>query len=203
MYEEIMNISIKYGTDNIDWKALCEIFKLAPLGTREPDKLKIAAKNSHTVCSAYIEQRIIGFGRAISDNQYQSAIYDVVVLPEFQNHGAGKSIMKALLEKLPKNAPVLIFAVPGKQIFYRKLGFGNLKTGMGLFPNPEMSRAKGYLEWINIEQVAGRDAQKSRARFSSNVKLQVSVIYHKFSVGCDMLGFWQDMPSLIASIINR
>lgn len=39
-----MNIFIKYGTENIDWLALCEIFKLAPLGTREPEKLKIAAE---------------------------------------------------------------------------------------------------------------------------------------------------------------
>lgn len=141
-----MNISIKYGTENIDWIALCEIFRLAPLGTREPEKMKIAAENSHTVCSAYVDRKIIGFGRAISDSQYQSAIYDVVILPEFQNQGVGKSIMEALLEKLPKGAPLLIFVAPGKQGFYRKLGFGNLKTGMGLFPNPEMSRAKGYLE---------------------------------------------------------
>lgn len=141
-----MDISIKFGADNIDWAALCEIFRRAPLGTREPDKLKMAAENSHTVCCAYADKKIIGFGRALSDGQYQSAIYDVVVLPEYQNQGVGKSIMKALLEKLPKDAPVLLFSAPGKQDFYRKFGFGNLKTGMGLFPNPEMSRAKGYLE---------------------------------------------------------
>lgn len=141
-----MIISIQYGTENIDWVALCEIFRLAPLGTREPDLLKIAAENSHTVCSAYADQKVIGFGRAISDSQYQSAIYDVVVLPEFQNMGVGKSIMEALLVKLPKGAPILIFVAPGKQGFYRNFGFGNLKTGMGLFPNPEMFRAMGYLE---------------------------------------------------------
>ena len=146
MAEKTMNISIKYGTENIDWNSLCEIFRLAPLGTREPDKLKIAAENSHTVCSAYIDHKIIGFGRAISDSQYQSAIYDVVVLPEFQKQGVGKLIMQALLEKLPKRGPVLICAAPGKKDFYRKFGFGNLKTGMGLFPNPERYRAKGYLE---------------------------------------------------------
>ena len=141
-----MGISIKFGTDNIDWAALCEIFRRAPLGTREPDKLKMAAENSHTVCCAYADKKIIGFGRALSDGRYQSAIYDVVVLPEYQSQGVGKSIMKALLEKLPKDAPVLLFSAPGKQDFYRKFGFGNLKTGMGLFPNPEVSRAKGYLE---------------------------------------------------------
>ncbi len=131
-----MNLSIKYGTDDIDWAALCEIIRLAPLGTREPDKLEIASKTSFVVCSVFVDGKMIGFGRAISDGQYQSAIYDVVVLPEFQNLGVGKTIMNALLEKLPKNSIILIFAAPGKETFYRKLGFDNLKTGMGLFPNP-------------------------------------------------------------------
>jgi aralkylamine N-acetyltransferase len=141
-----MNINIKYDIENIDWVALCEIFRLAPLGTRDPAKLKTAANQSHTVCSAYAGNQLIGFGRALSDGQYQSAIYDVVVLPDYQNQGVGKAIMKALLAKLPKSAPVLIFASPGKQDFYKKFGFGNLRTGMGLFPNPELSKAKGYLE---------------------------------------------------------
>ena len=139
-----MNIVIKYGTENIDWVALCEIFRLAPLGIREPEKLKIAAENSNTVCSTFTGQKIIGFGRAISDGQYQSAIYDVVVLPEFQGKGVGKIIMDALLEKLQKTGPVLIYVAPGKEDFYRKFGFGELKTGMGVFPNPEISRKK----WI-------------------------------------------------------
>ncbi len=141
-----MNILIEFGTKNIDWGALCEIFRLAPLGTREPDKLKIAAKNSYTVCSAFFDGKIIGFGRAISDGQYQSSIYDVVVLPDFQNKGVGKVIMQALLEKLPKDSIVVIFVAPGRQEFYRKFGFGNLKTGMGLFLNPEKRKTMGYLE---------------------------------------------------------
>ena len=140
------NISVKCGTEHLNWIDVCEIFKLAPLGTRDPEKLQLAAENSHTVVSAFVDENLVGFGRAISDGQYQSAIYDMVVLPEFQRQGIGSVIMKALLERLPKKTTILIFVAPGKQSFYRKFGFGNLKTGMGLFPDPEMSRAKGYLE---------------------------------------------------------
>jgi hypothetical protein len=57
---EMMNICIKYGTEHIDWMALCEIFRLAPLGARDPEKLKIASENSHTVCSAYAGGMIKG-----------------------------------------------------------------------------------------------------------------------------------------------
>jgi len=141
-----MTVSIQYGTERIDWMALCDIFRRAPLGTREPERLRIAAENSHVVCSAFADGAIIGFGRALSDGQYQSVIHDVVVAPEFQNQGIGRSIMNALLAKLPRNATILMYVTPGKQDFYRKFGFGVLKTGMGLFANPEMARAKGYLQ---------------------------------------------------------
>ena len=107
---------------------------------------EIASKNSSVVCSVFVDGKMIGFGRAISDGQYQSAIYDVVVLPEFQDQGVGKTIMNALLKKLPKTSTILIFAAPGKEHFYRKYGFCNLKTGMGLFSNAEWFRANGYIE---------------------------------------------------------
>ena len=140
------NVLIRFGVEHINWEDACEIIRLAPLGTREPEKLKRASENSHTVCSAYVEGQMVGFGRAISDGQSQSAIYDVVVLPEFQGRGVGKAVMQALLAKLPKGGPVLIYAAPGMQDFYRKFGFGRLKTGMALFPDPERYRSKGYLE---------------------------------------------------------
>ncbi len=133
MYKKTMNLSIKYGTEDIDWAALCEIIRLAPLGTREPDKLEIASKNSSVVCSVFADGKMIGFGRAISDGHYQSAIYDVVVLPEFQKQGVGKAIMNALLEKLPNTSIVLIFAAPGKEIFYPKKTSSPLPTYRSLF----------------------------------------------------------------------
>lgn len=140
-----MTIQIKYGIDDIDWIELCDLIRLSPLGTRDPAKLKIATENSFVVCSAYASEKIVGFGRAISDGEYQSAIYDVVVLPEYQGRGVGKLIIESLLEHLPEHATTLIYAVPGKLVFYEKHGFRLLKTGMGLFTDPEKSRANGYI----------------------------------------------------------
>jgi len=140
-----MKIQITYGTDGIDWVELCELIRISPLGTRDPERLKIATENSFVVCSAYTSGKMIGFGRALSDGQYQSAIYDVVVSPQYQNMGTGRLIMQSLLKRLPKDATTLIYAAPGKQTFYEKQNFKHLKTGMGLFPDPEKSKAKGYI----------------------------------------------------------
>lgn len=137
---------LEYGIERIDWSALCDVFRRAPLGLREPEKLKIAAENSYVVCATFIDETIIGFGRAISDGHYQSAVYDIVVLPEYQNMGVGKAIMSALLKKLPQNSTVSLFSVPGKQGFYEKFGINNLLTAMAIFPDPHRSREKGYIE---------------------------------------------------------
>jgi ribosomal protein S18 acetylase RimI-like enzyme len=121
-------------------------FRVGTSRWTEPDKLRRAAENSHTICSAWDGDVIVGFGRSISDGEYQSAIYDVVVLPEYQRQGVGKAIMTVLLDRLPGGTNVLIYVVPGKEGFYRKLRFAKLKTGMGLFANPDNARAEGYLE---------------------------------------------------------
>jgi ribosomal protein S18 acetylase RimI-like enzyme len=140
-----MEIEVKFGCENIDWGELCELICAAPLGIREPERLRIASENSSVVCSVYVSQKIVGFGRALSDGQYQSAIYDVVVSPVHQKMGIGKLIMESLMNRLPKDATTLIYVAPGKQAFYEKQNFKHLKTGMGLFPNPDKSKANGYI----------------------------------------------------------
>lgn len=143
--KNLPNIHLEYGTEHIDWIELCELIRISPLGTREPDRLRTASQNSFVVCSAYLSDKIVGFGRALSDGQYQSAIYDVVVSPKHQNRGIGTLIMESLIQRLPEEATTLIYVAPGKHAFYEKHNFKHLKTGMGLFPNPEKSRAHGYI----------------------------------------------------------
>lgn len=137
---------LRFGTEHLDWSELCRVFELAPLGTREPEKLRRASENSYLVCSAYLNGAIIGFGRAISDGEYQSAIYDIIVLPEYQGQGVGKSIVEGLLAGLP-DGPVLLYAVPGKEEFYGKMGFATLLTGMGRFPEKHRAKEKGLIPW--------------------------------------------------------
>jgi predicted N-acetyltransferase YhbS len=88
---------------------------------------------------------LIGFGRALSDGVYQAALYDVAVLPEFQGKGVGTAIVKNILDRLA-SCNVILYASPGKEAFYRALGFRQLKTGMALFKHAEKMAAKGFSE---------------------------------------------------------
>lgn len=89
------------------------------------DELYRAICNSWYYVSIYHDTRLIGFGRIISDGIYQTLICDVMVLPEYQNHGVGAKIMETLLNKCDEKGIkwVQLLSAGGKQGFYEKFGF--------------------------------------------------------------------------------
>lgn len=85
--------------------------------------------------------RAIGLARLISDGGYVSAIYDVIVLPEYQGQGIGKALMKQVMEYIMndleegENQMICLFAAKGKETFYKQFGFEerpNEKSGAGM-----------------------------------------------------------------------
>lgn len=94
---------------------------------------------------AFDSDKLIGMARSLCDGEYQAAIYDVVLLPEYQGGGIGKCMMKRLRDQLPVEN-VILYAVPGREGFYEKCGFKKLRTGMAVL-NPEASAPdRGILE---------------------------------------------------------
>ena len=88
-----MTVSMSFSTEGVDWEEAAELVRRAPLGTRDPEKLRRAFENSYLACFAWEGKALVGMGRATSDGEYQAAIYDVVVLPERQGKGTGRRIM--------------------------------------------------------------------------------------------------------------
>ena len=140
-----MEIDIVYDCSDTDWKAVSETLKRVGMAYEEPDVHKRAFEASHTAVFVYKDSQLIGFGRAISDGAYQAAVYDVAVVPEFQKIGIGGIIMEKILERL-SGCNVILYARPGKEEFYRRLGLRKMKTGMALFRNPEKMAEKGFTE---------------------------------------------------------
>jgi GNAT superfamily N-acetyltransferase len=131
-----MEQKIKTDCSGIDWQVIADTLKKVGMAYHEPEVHKRAFEASHTTVFIYEESKLIGFGRAISDGEYQGAIYDVAVLPEFQGKGIGKVIIQAILDRLP-NCNIILYATPGMEGFYKKLGFGAMKTGMAVFTTPQ------------------------------------------------------------------
>ena len=140
-----MNLKIQYSCLNIDWNYVSVILKKVGMAYFEGEIHKKAFENSHTVIFAFDDDKLIGFGRAISDGVCQASIYDVAVLPEYQGKKIGATIVDSIIKCIPQ-CNFILYASPGKENFYKKLNFRKMKTGMAIFRNAENMQVKGFTE---------------------------------------------------------
>ncbi len=140
-----MKLNVQQNCSDIDWTLIPEILKTVEMGYHEPSVHQKAFENSAAVVFIFLEKKMIGFGRAISDGAYQAAIYDVAILPEYQRKGIGRLIINTLVNSLP-GCNFILYANPGKEEFYKNLNFRKMKTGMALFKNSQAMEAKGMIE---------------------------------------------------------
>ena len=140
-----MDVTVKQDCAGVDWQAVSETLQSVGMTHDAPDAHRRAFEASHTAVFVYHADRLIGFGRAISDGVYQAAIYDCAVRPEFQRKGIGTTIMKAILHRVA-HWNVILYASPGKEGFYQTLGFRKMKTGMARFKRGVAMRERGFTE---------------------------------------------------------
>ena len=140
-----MNIIIKKDCSNINWKEVRNIIKTVGMSYVDEEIHKKSFENSYTVVFIFDNEKLIGFGRAISDGVRQSSIYDAAILPEYQGFGVGKLIIENIINNTP-TCNFILYASPGKEGFYESLGFRKLKTGMGLFIAMERMKSRNFIE---------------------------------------------------------
>ena len=140
-----MNLRVQFNTVNVDWDVVTGILQKAGMAYQTAEIHKRAFDNSYTVVFVFDDEKLIGFGRALSDGEYQAAIYDVAVLPDYQGKGIGKMILQNIIKNTP-TCNYILYASPGKEKFYEKENFRLLKTGMALFIDSERMQKKGFTE---------------------------------------------------------
>lgn len=140
-----MSYRIQYDCSNIHWERVAETLTSVGMASYDPIIHKKAFENSHIVIFVFDGNRMIGFGRAISDDAYQASLYDIAVIPEYQRKGVGKLIFESILAKL-MHCNIILYATPGKERFYTKLGMSKMKTGMALYTDAEAMKKKGFIE---------------------------------------------------------
>lgn len=138
-------VALRSDLRQVDWEALADIYRRAPLGTPHPEKLRRSYENCEVCCFAFSNEELVGAGRAISDGETFATVCDLVVAPDFQHQGIGRAVLRSILQQLavPK---VLLACIQGQEEFYRKEGFLRHKSVMALYENHEWFVANGYLE---------------------------------------------------------
>lgn len=132
--------------DKVDWNELSALYLAAPLGNKKPADLKTVFTNSMFRCFAHEDDKLVGVGRALADGVDCAYICDIAVLPSHQGTGLGQQIVGKLVNLSRGHRKIILYAVPGKEGFYRKLGFRRMRTAMAIFENQALAMERGYLD---------------------------------------------------------
>lgn len=131
--------------DSVNWDELAALYRAAPLGDKKATELQIVFAASMFKCFVYDAGQLVGAGRVLADGVDAAYLCDVAVHPSHQGTGLGKALVARLVELSRQHKKIILYAVPGKEAFYRKLGFKRMTTAMAIFSNQTQALERGYV----------------------------------------------------------
>jgi ribosomal protein S18 acetylase RimI-like enzyme len=134
-----------HSQENVDWDELSALYIAAGMGNKAPADIRTAFTNSMFKCFVYDAGKLIAVGRALADGFDASYICDIAVHPDYQGQGIGKQIVLKLVEFSKNHRKIILYAAPGKESFYLKLGFKRMATAMAIFRNQEQALKDGLV----------------------------------------------------------
>lgn len=120
-------MQIVYDTrKDLPCEGLHDLFKAVGWsdGTITPsmlEKFNVPFMNSTIVISAWVDDKLVGCVRVLSDRIFRSIIYDLAVMPDFQNQGIGKELIRRCREYFPDSEWLVETETAAG--FYEKIGF--------------------------------------------------------------------------------
>jgi ribosomal protein S18 acetylase RimI-like enzyme len=139
-----MDVKLHNDFSSVNFDEMLQVYLSVGWRKHNKDIIRKIFNASTHITIAMDNNRIVGFGRAISDGFFNAAIYDVVVHFDYQEKGIGKLIIEDLLENLRDISCVHLISTTGNEGFYRRAGLKKVKTSMARYLNPAL--AKEYLE---------------------------------------------------------
>ncbi len=118
-----MNITIS-ETKDITTAQIVALYTANKWSAAEkPDALKNALLNSHSVVTAWDNEKLVGLGNAISDGYLVVYYPHLLVHPEYQGKGIGNLIVAKFQEKYSGFHMQMLTADVKAIGFYKKVGF--------------------------------------------------------------------------------
>jgi len=139
-----MSIAWTTNTEPVDWPELAELMRIAPLAERTADEMRQVYGNSMFACFAFDGPRLVAAGRVMADGVSVAYLCDIVIHPDYQGQGLGSQIVERLKTLSKDHKKIILYAVPGKEAYYERLGFRRMKTAMAIFEDPESAESGGY-----------------------------------------------------------
>jgi len=98
-----------------------------------PNQLLTAMKQSYYAVYAYVDNKLVGTGRAVSDGVIYAYLCGLGVLPDYRNNGIGTEIARKLTAYCKEsNLRIQFFCKDNMVSYYERIGFERFAIGMRL-----------------------------------------------------------------------
>jgi GNAT superfamily N-acetyltransferase len=126
-------IDIKIGQHNLPFKQVIGLYNSVGwvnyTTEEQRPRLQEAIRNSTYVVTAWSGEKLIGLARCVSDDISIFYLQDILINPEYQRRGVGRSLLLKCLERFEHvRMKVLLTDDEERQrVFYESLGYKNTK----------------------------------------------------------------------------
>lgn len=134
-----------HDLEGVDLDELSHLYRVAPLGEKPPAALATVFGNSMFRCFVRADDVLVGAGRALADGLDCAYIADVAVHPDHQGRGLGRAIIQRLVDLAEGHRKIILYANPGTEGFYTRLGFLRMNTAMAIWSDPASAVESGLL----------------------------------------------------------
>jgi predicted N-acetyltransferase YhbS len=120
---------ITYSEDkHQDAKDVANVFKESGINRPYEDieRIQRMIDNSDVVISAWVDGKMIGIARALTDFSYCCYLSDLAVDVKYQKHGVGKELVKLVQAKIGDECALILLSAPGALEYYPKIGFDRI-----------------------------------------------------------------------------
>jgi ribosomal protein S18 acetylase RimI-like enzyme len=117
---------------DVDLAQLSRLFQQAPWAKgRTFDDAREMLKHTDVIISAWDGERLVGFGRVLTDYVYRASIWDVIIDKAYQGQGIGTRLVEHILHHPKLKRVELFWLCTRTPDFYERLGFSSKEqTGM-------------------------------------------------------------------------
>ena len=119
---------MEYRENALCYEDYCALRRSVGWTNFEENQTRKALGGRLYTVTAFDAGRVVGMGRLVGDGLYDTVV-DVLVRPEYQGQGIGRSVMEQILAYAAAQTPaggrtsVQLISEKGKEPFYAKLGF--------------------------------------------------------------------------------
>ncbi|HKJ34326.1 MAG TPA: GNAT family N-acetyltransferase [Balneolales bacterium] len=121
-------MDIKYAVNrSVSVDQFIELLKETTLCKRRPVENKVRMQgmldNANLIISAWLDEKLVGIARSVTDFYYCCYLSDLAVSASFQNQGIGKALIRQTFSTLKPGCKIFLLSAPQVNEYYPKIGF--------------------------------------------------------------------------------